>query len=268
MEKPNLTLDFEQDVLQASYSKPVLVDFWAEWCGPCRMLGPVLDQLAVENLEKWTLVKVDTEAYPDIASRYAIRSIPNVKLFHHGAPIAEFAGALSRTIIEKWLEEHLPDPVRSAWATLHPSLPPWPGEGVPPELQAFCGQHPDHEASRISRWAYAVTRQPEEARMAVEPIRLGHPYFEIAEHIRHLARWLEQDWTADHPSAKALKESRQALWAGDLDTTFKTLIEGLPADKHYAEDLLRLVLLALFQVRGEGDPMVQRYRKWFAMTLN
>jgi putative thioredoxin len=186
----------------------------------------------------------------------------------HGVPIAEFAGALPRTAIEKWLEEHMPDPVRSAWTNLQPTLPPWPGEGVPPDLLAFCGQHPDHEASRISYWTYAVVKQPAEARTAVETIRMGHPHFEHAEHLRNLARWLEQDWTADHPAAKALKESRQALQTGDPETAFKSLIEGLRADKHYAEDLQRLVLLALFHFRGEGDPMVQRYRKWFAMTLN
>ncbi|RMD70242.1 MAG: thiol reductase thioredoxin, partial [Bacteroidetes bacterium] len=74
-------VNFQREVIEQSFLKPVLVDFWAPWCGPCRVLGPVLEQIAEENKDRFVLVKVNTEEQPELAQQYRIMSIPNVKLF-------------------------------------------------------------------------------------------------------------------------------------------------------------------------------------------
>ena len=101
---------FETEVLERSKTKPVLVDFWAEWCGPCRVIGPVLEKLAREADGKWDLVKLDTEAHQDVAAAFGIRSIPTVMLFEGGKAKAAFAGALPESQVRKWLEENMSTP--------------------------------------------------------------------------------------------------------------------------------------------------------------
>ena len=100
--------NFQQDVLEKSFQQPVLVDFWAEWCGPCRTLGPILERLASENERKWSLVKVNTETHQEVAMYFQIRSIPAVKLFIDGEVVDEFTGALPEASIRQWLEQTLP----------------------------------------------------------------------------------------------------------------------------------------------------------------
>ncbi len=98
---------FQTDVLDKSHDKPVVVDFWAPWCGPCRALGPTIEKLARESGGRWRLVKINTDAHPALMQRFGVRGIPAVKMFRGGAVVAEFTGALPEAEVRRWLETHL-----------------------------------------------------------------------------------------------------------------------------------------------------------------
>ena len=104
------TADFELDVLEASQRVPVLVDFWAPWCGPCRALKPILEKLVAEFGGKFLLAKVNTDENPEIAARYGVRGIPNVKAFVDGKLANEFTGAQPESAVRRFIEALVPSP--------------------------------------------------------------------------------------------------------------------------------------------------------------
>ena len=96
---------FQADVLDSS--KPVLLDFWAEWCGPCKMIAPALEEIAAELGDKVTIAKINIDENPDTPGKYGVRGIPTMLLFKGGKPVAQKVGAAPRGHIQQWLEAEL-----------------------------------------------------------------------------------------------------------------------------------------------------------------
>lgn len=99
--------DFDEKVVEMSKKVPVVVDFWAPWCGPCRMLGPILEKLAEEYEDRMVLAKLNVDSSPQKAQEFGVRGIPNVKMFKEGRMAAEFVGARPEAVVKAWLEESL-----------------------------------------------------------------------------------------------------------------------------------------------------------------
>lgn len=265
MDHPAKSLDFQALVLDQSHRIPVLVDFWAPWCSPCRMLGPVLDQLAGET-DQWVLVKVNTEEETDLARTYQIQSIPHVKLFVRGVPIAEFSGALSQGVIRHWLGTHLPDPCRDAWHDLKKSLTPWPDEQRSVLLDEL--EHPCREQEEwiVARAAMDVFDTPESAWSSVATIHTGHPLHNQAEAIREVARLVQLN--QQEVGSKSLRVAARTCQARQVEEAIKALIQAIGEDRYQLDEMPRKAVIGLFTLLGEHHALTRQYRPWFAMALN
>ena len=102
--------DFEEQVVEASFKQPVVIDFWAPWCAPCKVLKPILEKLADEYGGKFKLAKVNSDENPEISARYAVRGIPSVKAIVDGKVVNEFTGALPEAAVRDWLDKIIPSP--------------------------------------------------------------------------------------------------------------------------------------------------------------
>lgn len=260
-------IDFKKQVIERSFIKPVLVDFWAQWCGPCRMLGPVLDQLSEQQKDRWELVKLNTEEQPDIAQDYNIMSIPNVKLFHNGEVVAEFAGALPKTHVERWLDENLPDPAGQEWKQVLESVQIQPVEKGVASLRKFVSGHPNHKEAKISLAKMLSTSDPEAALELVADIRLGDSLFEEAEDIRTLSELVALKPKNGAPVMQHLMEAQAALKIGNQELAIQKIIAAIIADKSYQNDLPRRVAIALFHSWGDENELTRKYRRQFSMAL-
>lgn len=262
--------DFAKDVLEESYRVPVVADFWAEWCAPCRILGPILEELASQANGSWKLAKVNTEEHPDVASQYGIRGIPAVKLFVDGQPTNEFTGALPKYQVEYWLQKALPSRFRKELQAAEDLLARGKSDEAQPILERVVREEPGNVEARI-RLARLLLFS--DAGQAAEVLRdIEEPaHAEQVEAIRTVARLASlRDDPASLPSGEVRDEYLSAihcLLRQEYDQALRTFIEILRKDRYYDDDGSRKACIAVFKLLGEEHELTQKYRREFSRAL-
>jgi putative thioredoxin len=264
--------DFDREVLERSKSTPVLVDFWAEWCAPCRVLGPILERLAAEAAGRWILAKVDVEAHPDIAAAYDVASIPNVKLFADGRTVGEFVGLLPEPEVRGWLGRALPSPLAGEVAAARALLDQarWP-EAVH-RLRAVVGAEPANRAARIALAEALLHTTPRDVEPALLDLADDFDLGDRVDALRTLARLalLLEDPSAlpEAPEKARLLDGLQAIRAGDWAAALEAFIDVLRRSRDYAGGAARQGGRAVFVLLGHGHPVTDRFHRAFSGALH
>jgi putative thioredoxin len=237
--------NFQAAVIERSRAVPVVVDFWAEWCGPCRQLGPVLEKAAAARAGKVDLVKLDVDANPNLARTFGIQSIPAVKAFRDGRVAAEFVGAQPPASVERFFE----------------SL-------VPSEADDLIAAGDEASLRR------AVELEPARADAAVPLARILHRRGD-ADGALELVRRVPGSFAADGLAARIELERREggdlsaafaALDAGDNERALDLLIGAL-SDSDGSRDDIRRVVVGILDELGAENPLARESRRRLASAL-
>ena len=249
------TANFATDVVEASRDRPVLVDFWAPWCGPCRTLMPLLDRIADDYAGRFALAKLNTDEEPGVAGQFGIRSIPTVMLFHGGEVVEQFVGVQPESSIRALLDRYVgpgaddgPDSPAALVARAEAALESRDAAAAGAAIADLAARDPEHKSLKSLR-ARAAFVDAAAARPEVTALRSA----------------LDRD-PADSAARHALA-AHYAL-AGDYATALSEWLELMRRDRKFGDDLARRSLLAVFDVLGEGHELTTGYRRRMASLLH
>jgi putative thioredoxin len=232
---------FEQDVIERSKDVPVVVDFWAEWCGPCRSLTPVIEQAVRERAGKVELAKLDTDANPGIAQSFGIQGIPAVKAFRDGKVVAEFVGAQPPAAVARFLDGLVPSEAEELVA-----------EGGEEQLRRALELEPGRADASVALARLLHERGEDDAALELLANTTGFAAEGLAARIR-----LEDD--------PELAGAFAALDAGDTQRGLDALIEALArADD---KDDLRRAIVGVLDELGVEHPLARESRRKLATAL-
>ena len=265
---------FARDVLAASAERPVLVDFWAQWCGPCVALAPLLERLAEDLAGRLDVVKVDTDSEPELAARYGVRALPTLKLFRHGAVVEEVVGMQPPAVLRALVDRHLEKPGDAVITRARAKLAAGDAAAAVKMLHEAVQAEPTHWPLRLElasalldvqdvTGADDVVRElpanvAEDA--AARALRARIELARVVEHAPAAAQLEEQvKANPDDLEARYLLGARHIL-AGEHEAGLEQMLEIMRRDRTFREDLGRRSLVSAFEIIGSDSELAKRFR--------
>lgn len=264
-------INFDVEVIQKSKELPVVVDFWAPWCGPCQVLGPVIEDLANEANGKWDLVKVNVDNHQQEAAAYNVRGIPAVKLFIEGEVKAEFSGALPKQQIRDWLEKHIPSEISKAIEAQILLL----SEGKNTEAEAGLKKIILQDPSNAKAAFYlAKILLIKDTKTALELFTVAEQKPEFIGEVLTLRRFAEillwhdkPEQLEEAPIKPIFIAALSSALNGDLSDALERFIDIILKNKAYQNEAAREACIGIFVMLGPQHELTKKYRKRFDMAL-
>jgi putative thioredoxin len=273
--------DFEQTVVQRSHEVPVVIDFWAPWCGPCRALGPTLEKLAEEQQGKFILAKINIDENPMLAQAFQIQSIPAVKAVRNGALAGEFLGAQPEPSVRRFIEQLLPSEAEALAREAQRLEEVGKAQGAESLYRAALAKEANQSLALLGLARVLVRRGEEgEALTLLGRIPITSPESAAAQQLIAQLR-LKQSGASAGDEQKY--RDRLAADADDLDARFELaqvlaavgryeealteLLAIVKKDRKFRDDGARKAILEIFEVIGARSELAEHYRSELAKVL-
>lgn len=265
--------DFEYHVTSFSQKIPVVVDFWAEWCVPCKTLGPLLERLTEGAKGKFRLAKVNVDQNPNLALRFNIRSIPAVKAFRDGQVISEFVGNQPEGKIREFLREIVPDQSDLNLEKGNSLLEFGQAEDAEMCFRKSLEISPENTAARLGLIRSLLCQgKGSEAEENLNDFPASLEYSSAQKLIPLAEAFISIEMGAfpdgsDDPLYATFRNAIRLAYNGNFEAAMDGILEVLRVDKKYRDDEARIVMIAILEMLGENNPTTRQYRNELASVL-
>jgi putative thioredoxin len=248
-----------------------VVDFWAEWCGPCRSLTPLLEKLAQEANGSFRLAKVDVDANPNLALRYGVRSIPNVKAFRDGEVVDEFLGAQPESRVREFIRTLAPSERDLLFEKAQGLLEMGQYANAEAAFRQFLAKSPQHPSALLGLVRCLLFQgHLHQSNLILQdfPPSKEYPHAQMMLPLAKALLAVENaPLFSDDPLEAAYFNALRLVRKANLEAAMDGLLDVLRQDKHYRDSEPRRVLLGIFELLGDVHPLTRQYRQELALVL-